>query len=299
MHKIRLIAAILAVVAAIALVAHLSTTDLEYSRYNWEWTGTSGFFSLLEEQGARDITAYVALSGSNDTLLLIIAPDTPFTPDEVTALRSFLDRGNTVFIADETGASAELLSGLGSAISVIPGNLSSVDREYLDPRSVIVYPTGEGPLTANVSALALNRPAAVSGGDILLATSIFSWMDANGNGWIDGDEQISSSGVLAREAIGNGTLYVFSDPSIFANGMLNARLTADNRLFIDQLLSLRDDVLVDQSHSQTSGADAVLGLANRVKNTMVIKISLLILSITVLAFACSRRWGEDHGTKNH
>jgi len=81
--------------------------------------------------------------------------------------------------------------------------------------------------------------------------------------------------------------------------MLNARLTADNRLFIDQILSLREDVLVDQSHSLTSGADAVLGLANRVKNTMVLKISLLIVSITVLAFACSRRWGEDHGTKNH
>jgi len=299
MHKVRLIAAILVVIAAIALTAHLSTTDLEYSRYNWEWTGTSGFFSLLEEQGARDITAYTALSGSTDTLLLIIAPEAPFSPDEVAALRSFLDRGNTVFIADETGASAELLSGLGSALSVIPGNLSSVDREYSDPRSVIVYPKGEDPLTATVSELVLNRPAAVSGGEILLSTSLFSWMDTSGNGRIDEGEQIASSGVLSREAIGNGTLYLFSDPSIFSNGMLNARLTADNRLFIDQILSLRDDVLVDQSHSLTSGADAVLDMANRVKNTMVLKISLLILTITVLAFACSRRWGEDHGTKNH
>jgi hypothetical protein len=299
MHKIRLVAVILVVIAAIALAAHFSTTDLEYSRYNWEWTGTSGFFSLLEEQGARDITAYAALSGSNDTLLLIIAPDAPYTPDEVSALRSFLDGGNTVFIADETGESNELLAGLGSTISVIYGNLSSADREYADPRSVMVYPKGEDPITANVSALVLNRPAVVSGGDILLTTSLFSWVDANGNGRIDGGEDLSSFAVLAREAVGNGTLYVFSDPSIVANGMLNARLTADNRLFIDQLLTIREHVLVDQSHSLTAGADAVLSLANRVKNTMVIKISLLILSITTLAFACSRRWGDDHGPKNH
>jgi hypothetical protein len=299
MNLTRVLVGFLVVIAALALIAHLSTTDLEYSRYNWEWTGTSGFFALLEQHDARDITSYTALEGRNDTLFLIISPDAAFTPAEMTSLSSFLDNRNTVFIADETGAANDLLGSLGSSISIIPGNLSSVDVEYSDPRSVMAYPKGEDPVIANISTVVLNRPAAVSGGDILLSTTIFSWIDVNGDGRIDAGEQLSSYGVLSREPIGNGTLYVLSDPSIVANGMLQARLSGENSLFIDHILTLRPIVFIDQSHSRTAGADEVLILANFVKSSMIFKISLLILTIIIVALGFYRRWGEEHGTNDH
>jgi hypothetical protein len=299
MNLTRVLVGFLVVIAALALIAHLSTTDLEYSRYNWEWTGTSGFFALLEQHGARDISSYASLDGSRDTLLLIISPDAPFSPAEITSLSAFLANGNTVVIADETGSANDLLASLGSTISILPGNLSSVDVEYSDPRTVMVYPKGEDPVIANISTVVLNRPAALAGGDILLATTLFSWMDTSGDGRIDANEQLSSYGVLSRQQIGNGTLYVFSDPSIFANGMLQARLSGENNLFIDRLLTLRPTVFTDQSHSRTASADTVLTLANMAKSSMIFKISLLILTITLVALAFYRRWGEEDGTNDH
>jgi hypothetical protein len=299
MNLVRVVVILLAVIAALALIAHFSTTGLEYSRYNWEWTGTSGFFSLAERKGAGDLLSYDSLAGRNDTLLLVIFPEGPFTAEETGALSAFLAGGNTLFVADETGGSRELLASLGSTISVIPGNLSSVDREYDDPGSVIVRAVGEDPLTANVTTLVLNRPAAVEGGETILATSLFSWMDEDGDGMIGEGESLSISPVLAREGIGPGTVYVLSDPGIFANGMLRARLSGQNALFIDHLFSLRPTVLVDQSHSRTAAAGSVLVLANRLKSSMVFKISVLILSITVVVLAFYRRWGEENGNNDY
>lgn len=299
MNPTRVMVAFLVVVAALALMAHLSTTGLEYSRYNWEWTGTSGFFSLAERHGARDISSYSDLAGRNDTLLLVLVPEGPFSPDEIVSLSAFLAGNNTVFISDETGESGELLAALGSTISVIPGNLSSVDREFRDPRSVIVHPAGEDPITANVTTLVLNRPGAVAGGETLLATSLFSWMDDDGDGKIGAGEEFSSYGVLARERVGNGTLYVLSDPGVFANGMLRARLSGENALFLDHVLGLRPTVLIDQVHSRTAGAGPVLALSNRLKTSMVFKISVLILSVTIVALAFYRRWGEKNGNSDN
>jgi hypothetical protein len=295
MNLTRVMVAFLVVVAALALMAHLSTTGLEYSRYNFEWTGTSAFFSLAERQGARDLSSYADLAGRNDTLLLVLVPGGPFSPDEIASVAAFLAGNNTVFIADETGEARELLAALGSTISVTPGNLSSVDREFRDPRSVIVHPDGEDPLTSNVTTVVLNRPGAVEGGETLLSTSLFSWMDDDGDEKIGAGEEFSSYGVLARERIGNGTLYVLSDPGVFANGMLRARLSGENTLFIDNVLGLCDTVLIDLSHSRTAGAGPVLALSNRLKTSMVFKMSVLIGSVLIIALAFYRRWGEENG----
>jgi hypothetical protein len=293
MNKTVVVAALLVLIAALALTAHLSTTDLEYSRYNQEWTGTSGFFTMLEERGARDLASYSALSDESDALLLIIAPGSTFSAEETAALRAFLGQGSTIFIADETGEANPLLADLGSTIRVVPANISSVEMEYSDPRTIIVSPRESDPLLANVTTLTLNQASAVSGGTVLLSTTLFSWDDRNGNGKIDEDEPLSSFAVFTRESIGTGTLYVLSDPSIFINGMQTIRPgSGDNGVFIGNLLSNRGTVLVEQSHSRTAGADRILSLALLVKNSMIIKIAALIVSIELVLTAYFGRWTE-------
>jgi hypothetical protein len=290
MHKAVIITVLLIVIASIALTMHLSTTDIEFSRFNREWTGTSEFFTELEVHGAEDVVFPADLSNMNDSLLLIIAPNTSFSPVEISSLKDFLSNGNTLFIADETGSANGLLKGLGSNIRINPGDISSIEMEFNDYRAVIGYPRHDDPLLTNVSALTLNGPSALTGGNILVATTIFSWDDKNGNHYIDKDEPLSSYGILSSDSVGNGTLYVLSDSSIFINGMMGVPLTSDNDVFIRNLLSRHPAILVEQSHSLTAATDRVLAMVTLVKTTMVIKISMLILCILLVGLAFYRRW---------
>jgi hypothetical protein len=292
MNKTGIAVAIVILMAGIALTAHLSTTTLEFSRHNYQWTGTSGFFALLEEADAREVHDLADLTGSSQSLLLLIAPDTTFSPEDITALRGFLEGGNTLFIADETGTGNSLLQGFGSSITIQPGYLCSVDMEFRDPHLVIATATGSDAILEGVSGIATNRPAVLEGGDMLLSSSFFSWMDVNGNNRIDTNESFSRYGILAREPVGNGMLYVLSDPSILINGMLDATPARDNTRFIENLLSVYPDILVDQTHSATGRVDGVLVFMNFVRSTMILKISALIVSLLLIMAVYSRRKGK-------
>ena len=285
------LAILLVLLAGIAITAHLSTTDLEFSRYNAGWTGTSGFFSDLERRGARDLGSYDDLAGRSDTTLLLIAPNGSFSPGEIARVREFLREGNnTVFVADETGESESLLAGLSSRVRVRPGAVCSAEMEFWDYYTVIAYPREADPLVSDVSSLTFNRPSSVTGGEVLVATTLISWVDVNDNYHLDENETLSSYGLLARERVGNGTLYVLSDPSLCINGMRNARLSGDNGVFLAQLLSLHPDLLVEQTHSLTGRADPVLAAVLWVKKTTIITISALIGSVLLVAVAFWRRW---------
>jgi hypothetical protein len=290
MHKVVIITAAMIVVAAIALTFQFSTTDIEFSRFNIGWNGTSEFFNQLDAHGAEGVVLPADLSKRNDTLLLIIAPNTSFSSEEILSLKEFLEKGNTLFVADETGAANSLLEGLGSSIRIFPGNISSIDVEFTHFKAVIGYSKNEDLLLSNVSSLTFNDPSSLSGGDPLITTSILSWDDQNGNYRPDKDEPFSSFGILSRDAIGNGTLYILSDPSIFINGMMDAPMKTDNDKFIGNLLSLRKKILVEQSHSMTADMDKVLAVGMWAKTTMIIKISGLILCILLAGVAFYRRW---------
>ena len=283
---------LLLLLAVITLVAHTSTTTLEFSRYNWAWNGTSGFFADLDARNAYDLVLYDDLAGRNDTMLLVIAPEESFSDREIIAIQYFLEYGNTLFIADETGTSNRLLEQLGLGIRIKKGNIYSMQSESIDYSSAIAYIREPDPLLANVTALTLNRPSIVNGGEILASTSFLSWDDANMNYHLDVNENLSSFGILARERVGKGTLYVLSDPSVFVNGMREARLSSDNEVFIRNLLSLHPDICVDQSHSMTGDMDSVLAAAILVKNSVFIKIFTLFLSVLFVAVAFRRRWIE-------
>jgi hypothetical protein len=291
MNKVGMVTVLLILITVSTLALHLSTTDIEFSRFNREWTGTSEFFIELEAaNGAEDIVPPADLPVRNNTLLLIIAPNTSFSSEEISSLKEFLSNGNTIFIADETGSVNGLLEGLGSTIRINTGDISSIDMELYDYWTVIGYPREDDPLITNVSALTLNGPSALSGGNILVATTLISWDDKNANYHLDPDEPLSSFGILSRDSVGNGTLYVLSDPSIFINGMKDISMESDNDVFFGNLLSLHPAILVEQSHSLTASTDSVLAAGTWIKTTMIIKISLLILCILLVGVTFHRRW---------
>jgi energy-converting hydrogenase Eha subunit F len=71
------------------IFVHLSTSGLEYSRYNPSWNGTSAFFLAVEDRGGVEIHSPAKLDSYSDALLLIIQPSGNFTPEEASIIRPF------------------------------------------------------------------------------------------------------------------------------------------------------------------------------------------------------------------
>lgn len=271
--------------SALILVGHLSTNTMEFSRYNTGWNGTSQFFSdldrhrLVEISDSQQLTMYPA-----NATLLIIAPDQNLTEAERVAYRAFLERGNTIILADDFGTGKAILRGIGSRIAIRPGNVSSIDREYADSYSVVAYRSENETPVQNIEKLLLNRAAPLEGGTSLVRTSIMSWIDANGDKRINNNEQLGSFTVIAAEEIGNGRLIVISDPSIFINSMYADNTIGDNQLFIKNLVNGEGPVLIDQTNSRTRDAQGLNEILHVIRTTLLIEIVLFSLLMVVIAW---------------
>ena len=276
--------------AALILVMHLSANNMEFSRYNAGWNGTSLFFSDLDRHRSMDIKDPKKLTGyPPNTTLLIIAPRHHPTTPELRAYGAFLSQGNTIFLADDFGTGNEILAGIGSRISILPGNLSSLDRRYSDPYSVIAYrTTQESPVTLPLD-IALNRPAPLDGGFPLMLTSVMSWTDANGDRRLNTHEKMGTFPVMVTESIGPGQVIVLSDPSIFINTMYSQEENANNRNLIRNIVARDGPVLIDQMNSRTADASGLGGILHVIRTTMNIEIVMVCLLMLTLAWAWKKK----------
>ncbi len=284
------IAGFVLLAAVLLLTAHLTSNNLEFSHYNTGWNGTSVFFSGLNRHRVTDIIDPAGLASyRNSTILLIIAPERQPTGQETAAYRAFLERGNTIFLADDFGTGNAILSGIGSRISILPGNLSSLDRAYGDPYTVVVYNVTNVSPVESLSAVVLNRAAPLEGGTPLLRTSFLSWTDNNGNERIDSDETMGTYSVMAKEKIGNGELVVLSDPSIFINSMQDLDEKYDNRKLIGNLVEREGLVLIDRMNSRTTGTEGLSTILHVMKTTLNTKMLFIVVLLLIAAVTWKRK----------
>lgn len=263
---------------------------MEFSRYNAGWNGTSSFFFDHDRHRVSDITEPDQLDGEYvNTTLLIIAPSRAPTTDELLAYSRFLEKGNTILIFDDFGAGNDILAGIGSRITILPANLSSLDRAYPDPYSVIVYRSAEGGGFYLPESLTLNRPAPLDGGDPLMLTSVMSWVDMNGDRRLNSGEMMGTFPVMARDGKGNGQIIVFSDPSIFINSMYNLPGNDNNRLFIHSLVSDGSMVLIDQMNSRTADTNGFSRILHVIRNTNNIQIIIISILMIIVVWAWRKR----------
>ncbi len=253
---------LLLLLAGATAYAHITTTTEDYSRHNIGWNGTSGLG--LEEVGDPPAGA----------TLLLIAPDKPFTEEEVGYLRTLLDSGGTLIIADKDGTANPLLAALGSTMRVQPGNLSSLERDHIDPRIFRVHVTGNTTIFAGIETLLVNRPAAIQGGEALLETSPLTWDDTDGDGR-PGDT-FGKRVVCARE----GNLIVLGDPGLFINAMHN-----ENPEFIGNLQS----ALIDRTHSGTGTKNPIINTLTWIQETPPAGAALAALAILPVAYHFGRK----------
>lgn len=278
-----LVAGIVLLLALMLLVVQLSSNDREFSRYNEGWNGTSAFFSSLDRHQVVMTAEPAQLRGYRNATLLIIAPWRTPSAAELGAYRSFLDAGNTIILADDFGTGNKILAGLSSRISLAGGPVASVDREFADPYSVVVYRLENTSPVERTKTLLLNAPASLDGGTPLMRTSVFSWIDEDRNRHFSNEEVLGLFAVLSKEKNGGGTLIVLADPSIFINAMEDPGDRGDNRYFIADIVRSGSPVLVDQMNSRTRDAEGLGEILHVLKTTILIEV--LISGILILLVA--------------
>jgi len=108
----------------------------------------------------------------------------------------------------------------------------------------------DSPVTAGVDQLTLNHATSLrtnrsaNNTTVLASTSEFAYLDRDRDADLDENEELDGRPVVVREGIGDGTVYVVSDPSLFINAMLDQ---PDNGQFTRNLLAT-ERVLFDYSH---------------------------------------------------
>jgi hypothetical protein len=273
-------------IAVVALFLHLTATDVEFSRYNPQWNGTSAVFETLEDHGAVMVGDPSALAGRTNTTLLVIAPDRAPTAGEATAYHDFVAAGNTLLLADDFGEGNTLLKAVGGTIRLDQRNLSSLDREYQVSAAPLGFPVMGAPFTNNITKVVFNHPVVVTGGTPLLETSLLSWIDENGNGRADPTEPLGRFAIAATEPVGDGRVVVVGDGSLFINAMQHLN-DGDNERLIDELTP--GTVLVDQHLSQTSTASGPISTILWVRNISSSIILVTALALGMLAWYICRR----------
>jgi len=288
---ISLITGIVILVAIMVLLFQLSTDNTDYSMHNPGWNGTSQFFSDLPVDEVAILTDTAELSQYNDAVLFIIAPDKNFTPDDRERYRDFLVRGNTIVLFDDFGTGNELLQQTGTAIRIRQTPLLSADHAFEDPAFVKTYPVNTNGQVLNISGLTMDRPSALDGGHPFLVTSLMSWEDGNGNNKADQNETLGRFVVGSFDQVGEGRIFVISDPGVLINSMAESETGQDQARFIDTMLHLNRTAIIDQINSMTADTTPQSRIIYIIQTTSSVRIGMLTLLLFLVFFGFRKQVG--------
>lgn len=241
------------VVTLVALIVAASTSTTAFGIYNTAWDGSSELQDVAEKTGAtstiaRDTAAY----GDTDpeqTIGIVLAPDQSYTDRERQRLARFVRRGGTLVVAGDYNQQANtLLRNLGATARLDGRPLRDEEVYYRSPAMPIARNVVNRSVLTGVDAVTLNHGTAVTpnGASVLVRTSEYAYLDTNSNGSLEPTDPVASHPVVTTESLGDGTVVVVGDPSIFINVMLER---SGNRDFVRALLAPYSHVVLDYSHT--------------------------------------------------
>ncbi len=283
------------IILAVANPVIINHTD--FSIYNTGWNGCSTLGVRTYQSGSFQPTiTYNQTTFSpkqqsfinyklqpTNSSLFIIGPQTPFTIEEIRYVDEFVSNGGSLLLADDFGTANTLLSGLNTTSRF--SNDLMLDLSFEKNASFVTifnFHNLSHPLLKNITGLLLNYPSSLSpskNATILASSTEMSWLDENQNGKEDAHEKHGPFAVLAFEAYGDGTIVLFSGPSLLINSM-DGYLS--NQLFrshlLDYLLHDADQVIIDEYHRQRM-VPFHLGYQFFTTIPSFLKISILLLAV--------------------
>ncbi len=200
-----------AVLALVLIAGKLFLSESSFSPANPFWDGVSGVMTA----DTRLLYGFDGLpSGDSRSTLLIVGPTVNYTADDAARVRAFLQDGGRVVVLDDFGTADSLLLDIDAPITILPAALCQDLDYYKNPSFPDVRGVKNSSLTANVSELVFNYPAALEVADnaeVLARSTTMGWIDLDGNGIVNGKEHFGSYPLIARASYGAGELFVAGD----------------------------------------------------------------------------------------
>ena len=237
-------------------------TTTDFRTHNPFWNGLRSFESQFQ------ITLLESLStlpkGPQGSVLVVI-PYLRVDDADVARLRSYLEGGGVMILADDYAYGNSVLEGLGVEARFIDAPLIDPLFNYRTAYFPLATKLAPSSLTDGVSSIALNYAGTLKadGLTVVASSSAFSYLDLNSDGARDGGDPLGPLPVVGHITIGRGNLILLSDPSVFIDAMLGA---GDNSQFVRNLLASAGTdprVFLDGAHLPSSRLDETkIGLAS-------------------------------------
>ena len=273
-----------------AMIVGAATSGVAFGMYTFTWEGTSELRTIASDTDTERIVAtdperYDRVE-ANGTVALVLSPSDPYDEADAQRMREFVDAGGTLVVADAFGPHGnELLESLGATARIDGDPLRDEQNYYRSPSLPIATTASEHPFVEGTDRLTLNHGSAIEPGEaeVLVTTSNFAYLDRNRNEELDEDETMAEYPVMTVESVGDGSIVIVSDPSVFINAMLER---PGNRAFVEGLFAEHDRVLFDTSH--TTDLPPLTGLLLAVRESMLSQAALSIA--VVLGIGTLHRW---------
>ncbi len=244
----------LAVALVLSVVLMLSVSfywpiQEAYHPLNEYWNGCSKVASM--SNNTTLVTSYGGAFANKLFLLAVIGPSIEFSQAESKGIRSFVEAGGALLLADDFGTGNSLLRELNVSARFSGHPIADLYYYGKDHTFPLVSDFATNPLTANLTTVILNRPSYIEIRNstevtTLASSSPFSFVDLTAEHFPLENETIDSYPVIASVNIGNGTLVLVSDPSMFINDMVGLY---DNMPFFQNLLKMGNGSLAfDVAH---------------------------------------------------
>jgi hypothetical protein len=204
-------------VRAIALLAFASVAHAapDYAPGSTEWNGLAKLWDEARQAGceikAGDELDWSSLDG-HDVLWFVYPRGTV----DAARLRRFLQAGGRALIADDFGAAAQALEGLGLRRGAPPGASAPLERYHENPNLPLARSSLSTALGRSAESLVANHPASFS--SALPPTFEFR----------------RGAALVVEGRVGKGSFVALADPSVLINNMLEID---GNRAFARALYS--------------------------------------------------------------
>lgn len=286
------IAIIVAIILTVVIWSLPSTGDFQPN--NPSWNGFNNTSSILPVSPLQTLKELPALA--DETTLLLI-PYLDFTGSELEELSDFINRGGTLILADDFGFGNHALDYLGLKARFAGHPLVDPVYYYRNPSFPRIIDIKPGPITGDVEVLTLNHATSllnIEEDDIAAMSSLFSFLDANGDGKKDELESAGPLPVISQHSLGHGKIILISDPSIFINSMNDI---GNNDAFLGNLSALAAPTMViDQSHLPQSKLDKSRVVVASIRQFLATPISIVGLIIAVMTVTSIPIWLKSKKT---
>ncbi|NUE03533.1 DUF4350 domain-containing protein [Halorubraceae archaeon YAN] len=251
----KLLLAALTIALVLTAIVLMSMTTAGFGAYNPGWDGTSEFRELADDRSELTVGTTAGHYGTleaDTATAIVMAPESEYDETETDQVRTFVEDGGTLVVADSFGPHGnQLLADVGANARFDGALLRDEQHYFRSPAMPVANNVDSHPTVRNVDQLTLNYGTAIeSNGAIpIVTTSSFGYLDRDGSGSLSDDETIGNHSVVTVESVGDGTVIAIGDPSIFINAMIDE---PDNRVFANNLVGSSEQVLLDYSHGASN-----------------------------------------------